>query len=35
MKGIEWIKVKYTHSGDTWRNPLSINLDINNERTVK
>jgi hypothetical protein len=27
MEGIEWIKVKYTHSGHT----VNINLNINNE----
>jgi hypothetical protein len=32
MEGVELTKVKYTHSGDTSRNPLNINVDINNER---
>jgi hypothetical protein len=27
----EWIKAKYNHSGDTLRNPLNIDLEINNE----
>jgi hypothetical protein len=31
MEGIEWTKVKYTHSGHTLRNTF-INLNINNER---
>jgi hypothetical protein len=29
MEGIEWTKIKYTHSRDT---SLNINLNINNER---
>jgi hypothetical protein len=28
MEGIEWTKIKYTHSGHT---PLNINLNINNK----
>jgi hypothetical protein len=32
MEGVEWTKVKETHSRDTLRHPLIINLDINNER---
>jgi hypothetical protein len=34
MEGIEWTKAKYTNSGDTLRNPLNINSDINNEIQV-
>jgi hypothetical protein len=32
MEGVEWNKVKKTHSGDTSTNPLNIDLEINNER---
>jgi hypothetical protein len=32
MEGVEWIKIKFTHSIDTLINPLNINLNINNER---
>jgi hypothetical protein len=32
MEGVEHTKVKYTHNGDTLRNPLNINFDINNKR---
>jgi hypothetical protein len=31
MEGIEWTTEKYTHSGDTSRNPLNTDLEINNE----
>jgi hypothetical protein len=32
---VRWTKVKYIHSGVTLRNPLKINLNINNKRTAK
>jgi hypothetical protein len=32
MKGVEWTKIKHTHSGCTLRHPSNINLNINNER---
>jgi hypothetical protein len=32
MEGVEWTMVKHTHSGDTLRNPLNINLNIKNKR---
>jgi hypothetical protein len=32
MEGVEQTKVKYTHSRDTLRKPLNIDLEINNER---
>jgi hypothetical protein len=28
---VEWIKVKYTFSGDTLRNPFEHQLNINNK----
>jgi hypothetical protein len=31
MERVEWTKIKYIHSGATNRNPLNINLNINNE----
>jgi hypothetical protein len=31
-EGVEQTKVKYIHSRDTLRNPLNIDLGINNER---
>jgi hypothetical protein len=31
-EGAERTNIKYTHSGDTARNPLNIDLDINNRR---
>jgi hypothetical protein len=32
MEGVEWIKVKYTHNGDTLRRPLNMDLNISNKR---
>jgi hypothetical protein len=32
MERVEHSKVKYTHSRETLRNPLNIDLNINNER---
>jgi hypothetical protein len=32
MEGVEWTKVKHTHSGHALRHPLNINLNINNEK---
>jgi hypothetical protein len=32
MKGVDLIKIKYTHTGDTSRKRLNINLEINNKR---
>jgi hypothetical protein len=37
-EGVEWTKVKYTHSRGTLRNPLEhlfLDLGINNERQYK
>jgi hypothetical protein len=31
MEGVEWTKIKYTHSGHTLRCPLNINLNIKNK----
>jgi hypothetical protein len=36
MEVVELSKVKYTHSGDTLKIPLNVNLDINKkDRTIK
>jgi hypothetical protein len=36
MKGIEGTKVKYTHSRNTWRNPLNIDLELKiKDRAIK
>jgi hypothetical protein len=32
MKGVELTKVKYTHRGNTSRDPLNIDFGINNEK---
>jgi hypothetical protein len=32
MEGVEQIKVKYPHNGDTLRHPLNRDLNINNKR---
>jgi hypothetical protein len=32
MEGVEWTKVKYTYNGNTLRNSLNSNLDINEDR---
>jgi hypothetical protein len=32
MEGVELTKAKYTHSGDTLRNPLNIDFGLNNQR---
>jgi hypothetical protein len=32
MEGVEQTNVKYTHNRDTLRNPLNVDLNINNKR---
>jgi hypothetical protein len=36
MEGVERAKIKYTHSRNTWRNPLNIDLELKiKDRAVK